>query len=350
LNQLSKKKTYWILQILGWISFSGIITFITSYQDIFSFNYSVIPTIVFNFVILFFTGILSTHYLRYLILKFDWLKLKLKYLIPVFILTAISFSFISLIIRKLINYLFYQISILNIAFNEVLSFVLVFSIVYLLWSLAYFIYHYFESIQEKEIQNISNQAKISEIELQNLKSQLNPHFLFNAMNSIRALISEDPQKAKEAVTQLASILRYSLNTNKNQLVSLESEMVLVKNYLQLEKIRYEERLIYKIDYDDTLNNIKVPPLMIQTLVENAIKHGIAKLPKGGEVIIYFEKNIDLLEIKIENPGKLNEDGQEKGIGLVNTKERLKILFNKKSEIKIEEKDGKIITHLIIPIT
>jgi two-component system, LytTR family, sensor kinase len=226
---------------------------------------------------------------------------------------------------------------------------LVFSIVYLLWSLAYFIYHYFESIQEKEIQNISNQAKISEIELQNLKSQLNPHFLFNAMNSIKALISEDPQKAREAVTQLASILRYSLNTNKNQLVTLESEMILVKNYLQLEKIRYEERLIFNIEYDDNLKNIKVPPLMIQTLVENAIKHGIARLPMGGEISLRMEKNADVLEIKIENPGKLDGESLEKGIGLENTKERLKILFKKGYDLKIVEREGKIITHLIIPI-
>ena len=349
MNQLSKKKSYWILQIIGWFSFSLFISILTSYDILLQLNFKALPSLVFNSFILFLLGLSLSHFLRWCIIKFRLLELKSKILFPIFLFISFSLSFIAFSARNTINFLIYDTEIFFFQINELLSFILVFSIIFLLWSLVYFLFHYFESLQEKEIQNITNQIKISEIELQNLKSQLNPHFLFNAMNSIKALINEDPNKAREAVNQLASILRQSLNTNKNQLVTLENEMLLVSNYLQLEKIRFEERLEYAIEMCESCEKINVPPLMIQTLVENAIKHGISKLPKGGKVSIIFKKNDDNLLVKIINPGQLEKSEESGGIGLNNTKERLKLLYSDKASININQFGNEIVTDLIIPI-
>src|SRR5690606_38237133 len=125
------------------------------------------------------------------------------------------------------------------------------------------------------------QAVKNEIELNRLISQLNPHFVFNSMNSIRALIDEDPKLAKQAVTELSNVLRNFLLMGKKTMVAFSEELKMVKDYLSLEKIRFEEKLQIIIKVDDDCMNFLVPPLMIQTLVENGIKHGTSKLPEGG---------------------------------------------------------------------
>ena len=122
-----------------------------------------------------------------------------------------------------------------------------------------------------------------EIELNNLKSQLNPHFIFNALNSIRALVDENPSKSKQAINQLSNILRNSLASDKKGLTKFEDELKIVKDYLGLESIRFEERLKTEFEIHPDSQKFLVPPLMIQTLVENGIKHGISKLTPGGVI-------------------------------------------------------------------
>ena len=122
-----------------------------------------------------------------------------------------------------------------------------------------------------------------EIELNNLKSQLNPHFIFNALNSIRALVDENPSKSKQAINQLSNILRNSLASDKKGLTKFEDEIKIVKDYLGLESIRFEERLKTEFEIHPESQKFLVPPLMIQTLVENGIKHGISKLTPGGVI-------------------------------------------------------------------
>jgi LytS/YehU family sensor histidine kinase len=117
---------------------------------------------------------------------------------------------------------------------------------------------------------------VKELELQTIKAHINPHFIFNSLNSIRALVDENPERARKAVTELSNILRSSLQSDKMETVSLQKELSIVKDYLALEYMRFEDRLkiVYDID-EDTLDR-PVPPMMLQTLVENAIKHGISK--------------------------------------------------------------------------
>src|SRR5205085_6678051 len=117
---------------------------------------------------------------------------------------------------------------------------------------------------------------LRKLELKTIKAHINPHFIFNALNSIRALIDEDPNRARNAVTHLSNILRSSMQAEKLETVPFEKELNIVKDYLALEYIRFEERLKIEYSIEGATLNQPVPPMMLQTLVENAIKHGIGK--------------------------------------------------------------------------
>jgi len=187
--------------------------------------------------------------------------------------------------------------------------------------------------------------------LEDPTSQLNPHFMFNAMNGIRALIEEDPEKAKRSITQLSNIFRYSLNVERSETVPLEDEIKTVNDYLTLEQVRYEERLRFSVDIEPAVYFVEIPPMMVQTLVENGIKHGISKLPKGGSISVKAAKNGDNLIIKISNSGNLNEAemNNSKGFGLANTKHRLSLLYGEKASFTIKNAEKMVEAVIKIPI-
>jgi LytS/YehU family sensor histidine kinase len=171
---------------------------------------------------------------------------------------------------------------------------------------------------------------------------MNPHFIFNALNSIRALVYEDPTKAQQGITQLSNILRSSLIADRRTTISLKEELRTVEDYLALEKVRYEERLQSKWDIDDNTLGIQVPPMMLQTLVENAIKHGVQKAIGWGFIEINTSIIKDKLHIKIRNTGQLHStdsDSESSGFGLKNTAQRLDILYGAASSFKIYQEDN-----------
>lgn len=217
------------------------------------------------------------------------------------------------------------------------------------WSVLYFIYNYFERYNN----SLKHEAAVREIELNNLKAQLNPHFIFNALNSIRALVDENPKKSKNAITQLSNILRNSLASNKTKLTSFENELKTVKDYLGLESIRFEERLSTEFDIHPDSYQFHVPPLMFQTLIENGIKHGISKLKKGGLIQMRTFVSDNRLKVQIRNTGQVKMNGmpiQEKGgLGLRNTAQRLSLLYGQEASFKIfNESNTTVLTELIIP--
>jgi len=179
-----------------------------------------------------------------------------------------------------------------------------FTFVFCLWNAFYFGFHYFQNYKRTEINSLRYLAASKESELKSLKAQLNPHFIFNCMNSIRALIDENPTNAKKAITQLSNILRNTLLMDKSKEISLKDEINLVKDYLDLEKIRYEERLSFEFAVDENVFNCQIPPFMIQSQVENAIKHGISTVPGAGKINIKAFRENDFLKIKVSNTGNL----------------------------------------------
>jgi LytS/YehU family sensor histidine kinase len=178
------------------------------------------------------------------------------------------------------------------------------------------------------------ESLVKELELRTIKSQINPHFLFNALNSIRALIDENPRRARTAVTELSNILRSSMQVEKVETVSMENELNIVRDYLALEHIRFEERLKVNYDIDPATLELPVPPMMLQTLVENAIKHGISKSVHGGFINISSHINGLQHEITIQNTGQLCETGRDGGFGLQSTRQRLGLLYKEKASFNI----------------
>ncbi|MEJ2617390.1 MAG: histidine kinase [Ignavibacteriaceae bacterium] len=220
------------------------------------------------------------------------------------------------------------------------------------WTLIYFSVHYFENYKKAEIESYIWEAAVKDFELKTLKSQLNPHFMFNALNSIRALIEEDPKSAQTAVTKLSNILRYSLKMERIETVPLEDEMKAVSDYLSLEKIRFEERLKFEMDISPNSLSVEIPPMMIQTLVENGIKHGISKRTDGGEISICATVNDSDLHIKIKNNGRIEDEmlKQSKGFGISNTKHRLNLLYGEKASFIIKnDSENMVLAEITIPI-
>jgi LytS/YehU family sensor histidine kinase len=220
-------------------------------------------------------------------------------------------------------------------------------ILFFLWTIFYFIYHYFDRYNT----SMKYEASMIEIELNNLKSQLNPHFIFNALNSIRALVDENPRKSKLAINQLSNILRNSLASDKKGLTKFEDELKIVKDYLGLESIRFEERLKTEFDIHPESYKFLVPPLMIQTLVENGIKHGISKLTPGGTIRLTTEVLNDRLTVQIRNSGHLvnGTKRSKEGLGLKNSIQRLKLIYGEEASFRIvSESDSIVLTELVIP--
>jgi LytS/YehU family sensor histidine kinase len=244
----------------------------------------------------------------------------------------------------------------EITVTRVITGILNLTSISLFWSLIYFSVHYLENYKKKEIETLIWEAAVKDYELKTLKSQLNPHFMFNAMNSIRALIEEDPESAKSALTKLSNILRYSLQMERMEKVPLEDEIETVKNYLDLEKVRFEERLKYQIDINSGSAKIEIPPMMIQTLVENGIKHGISKRTKGGEIHIQSkvinDSDNSKLKIEIRNSGHLSADElkSSNGFGVNNTKHRLNLMYGEKALFSIRNIDeDKVLAEIEIPL-
>ena len=173
-------------------------------------------------------------------------------------------------------------------------------------------------------------------ELRLLKSQLNPHFLFNALNTVRSLIADDPMKAQHAVTRLANTLRHTLGAGQHELVSFERELEMVGDFLELEKLRFEDRLTIQSEVGADTASAQIPAMLLQTVVENAIKHGIAELPAGGLLRIRANLRDGVLVLQVENPrppATTRTAGE--GTGLRNAEERLRLLFNSRASLELD---------------
>jgi len=341
---MSKKNLYWICQVGGWLFYVLFNSLFFQLQNAFNTNVAISQCLMLLF------GIAVSHVYRNVIVRLGWLKLKILYLIPRVIIATVVFA-------TIMDYAQYGIELsIDIAGAKhenlvtIAGNILNLAFVFFFWSLFYFSFHFLENYKKAEIENLKWEASINEIELNKLKSQLNPHFMFNAMNSIRALVDENPGKSKDAITQLSNILRNTLQMGKNKVIPFEEEMRIVNDYLALESIRYEERLKSTVLLHPESRAFQVPPLMIQTLVENGIKHGISKLTAGGVLEIRTEVQGEQLKILIRNSGQISAAKEtDSGFGIKNTLQRLQLLYGKAASMKISnENDTTVLTELVIP--
>jgi LytS/YehU family sensor histidine kinase len=219
------------------------------------------------------------------------------------------------------------------------------------WVLIYYFYHFFQKSQRQQLDTLRLETLIKELELKTIKAQINPHFIFNSLNSIRALVDENPQRARAAITELSNILRSSLQAEKVETVSLGKELNIVKDYLALENMRFEDRLKVEYEIDEDTLDQPVPPMMLQTLVENAIKHGISKQINGGTVKVISDFSGEYHTLAVQNTGSLNgyKSGDE-GFGLSSTTNRLSLLFGNKARFEIKQINSSMVeARVLLPV-
>lgn len=206
-----------------------------------------------------------------------------------------------------------------------------------LWAAAYVGWHYLQRSRQAEIEKWRLTAAVREAELNTLRAQLNPHFLFNGLNNIRGLVSEDPARARQALAHLAELLRYVMQHSATPLVPLGQELEIVADYLALEALQLEDRLQYSLDVDPAARAVPLPPLTVQLLVENAIKHGVAPRPAGGFVALTAQLDAaGWLCLAVRSPGRYHADAAlaGSGLGLRGLRERLTQAFGPAAEFEL----------------
>jgi sensor histidine kinase YesM len=193
-----------------------------------------------------------------------------------------------------------------------------------------------EIIQQERINRLSSEKQALEANLRLLQAQIEPHFLFNTLSNILSLLDTDLKKGRSMLMDLIRYLRTSLAKTRAEATTLGQEMEMVKAYLNIFKVRMEGRLRYRINIPDNIKKLPFPPMLVQPLVENAIKHGIEPKIEGGEVTIQARKNGDIIRVELADTGiGLYEDG-DRGFGLSNVRERLQSLYGERGQLILEE--------------
>lgn len=191
-------------------------------------------------------------------------------------------------------------------------------------------------MQEEKIKRLTSEKRVVETNLRLLQAQIEPHFLFNTLSNILSLLDTDLKKGKSMLMDLIRYLRTSLSKTRAETTTLWQEMEMIKAYLNIFEVRMEGRLRYRIDVPDNIKDLPFPPMLVQPLVENAIKHGIEPKIEGGEVTIRARKNGDIIRVELADTGTgLHEDG-DMGFGLSNVRERLQSLYGDRGRLILEE--------------
>jgi len=212
---------------------------------------------------------------------------------------------------------------------------------------------YYQRFRERELRTSQLQGQLEKARLQSLKSQLQPHFLFNTLNSISALMLTNVEAADRMITRLGDLLRISLETAGTQMTTLSRELEFVSCYIEIEKVRFEERLKVTIDVAPETLDASVPHLLLQPLVDNAIKHGISRMVSGGEIrISVTQDDADLhIEVRDNGPGfREAVHSSSGGVGLRNTRERLETIYGQDQSVEVLSlPQGGVAARVCIPL-
>ncbi len=221
--------------------------------------------------------------------------------------------------------------------------------IYILLTINFYLIIYYEESRSRRIRQIELDKHLKSAELNMLKAQINPHFIFNSLNSVSSLTLTNPQKAHEMVIQLADFLRYSIRKNADQLVKLAQEIEAIKLFLAIEKIRFGDRLKVAVECDGSTENKMLPALILQPLVENAIKYSLHETDMESEIKISCHEKGNDLKILITN--NFDEEAvlpRGEGIGLKNVINRLNLVYNRQDLLSTEHMNGIFKAEIIIP--
>lgn len=326
----NRGRTFWLLQTLGWVGYLivRVLNGLTTEGDLKTLPIYLTATI---------TGFVITWFLRYVYREVRQQPL------PV---VAFSVLLICTVFGLILSSM--ELSVLEFLFNQPLigferfSNAMFETTALLAWSALYFGYHYYSAFNEQRERALKAQAMAHEAQLKMLRYQLNPHFLFNTLNAISTLVLESAvDDANAMLTKLSSFLRYTLHNQPTMKVTLDQEMHTLGLYLDIERVRFQERL--RVDYDiaDDARKVLIPSLILQPLVENAIKYAIAPAIDGGTIHFCAKLSETCLDLALKDTGPGVDDPDHivsqsgSGVGLVNTKERLLEIYGEDYSFRVE---------------
>lgn len=222
--------------------------------------------------------------------------------------------------------------------------------IYLVWTIMYVATVSRRHTRRMEIEKVQLELNMKDAELRALQAQVNPHFFFNSLNSIRALIYQDAHAAAEVIDRLASMMRYTLQSGRTDTVPWAQEMRAVHDYLAIEKIRFEERLTLSESIDPQLDDMAFPPMIMQTLVENAVKYGVELSVAPSELRITAKREGEQMLVTVSNQGQLREVAGSTKVGVNNAAKRLALIFGVNAGVDLFERDGWVTARLTLPCT
>ncbi len=228
-------------------------------------------------------------------------------------------------------------------------FILNYTIYFLVWTGFYVAIKGLMELNNGRETRLQLETTLKESQLNTLKGQINPHFMFNSLNNIRGLMLEDVDRARNMLTSLSETLRYSLTKSDANAIALEDELEMIKNYIEISKIQFEDRLLFETNIDNASLNTQIPPMIIQMLVENAIKHGISNLKEGGKVSLSTNIKDNHLLIVVANTGILRPSENSTQLGLKNIKQRLELLYGEAATFSLKEIENQVVATIKIPL-
>jgi two-component system LytT family sensor kinase len=340
---MKRNKFYWIFQCISW-AFTGYLSLkynpnppsTTSIQIIYYCLY-----IFFGF------GVSHLYHLILESLKPEEITPKQFLLFPVFGAITIATLF------TITDYIFLLFTPTAFASMKPFFYLTVFfdnSWLIMPWFLFYHLYRFTVLYEAGKKRAIAAETLLKISELENLKKQLNPHFLFNSLNSIKALTLFDSNLARESIIQLSELLRLSLNLGSQAKVLFKDELQLSEHYISLEKLRFDKRLNVTFDIENGIENTIILPMSLSTLIENAVKHGISQLKSGGlvEIKAYTSDNALIIQVcntGVYDPKPISDEG---GIGLENLRRRLAFHYGTQGSLEIGNENNRVVATLLMP--
>lgn len=211
---------------------------------------------------------------------------------------------------------------------------------YIITVAIYYIISYFQGLQKQEKEKSELALKNKEMQISLLKSQINPHFLFNTLNSISTLVHSSKEQARKLITQLSDIFRYALDSHSGEMVKLVHEIDFIENYIRVQQVRFGERLRFVKSIDPTCLSLSIPPMILQPLVENSVKYGIAPKEDGGTILLTVKRSGHVIFFEVKDDGlgskaKKVMDGSSNGVGMANTDLRLKSYYGPLSGLRVK---------------
>lgn len=219
---------------------------------------------------------------------------------------------------------------------------------------VFYVITYFQGLQKKENEKSALTLKNREMQLSLLKSQINPHFFFNTLNSISTLVGSSKEKARKVITQLSDIFRYALDSHGDQLVKLIHEIEFIENYMRIQHVRFGNRMRFIKKIDTEVLGMNIPPMILQPLIENAVKYGIAPKEEGGTITLTIQRKTKWVYFEIKDDGmgihaKKDLDGNSSGVGVKNTDQRLRSIYGQASKLRIHARDDGYTVSFSIPV-